>query len=129
MNRRTMLHAVAAGGLMGLTPAEAATRPIHLHVDLFVTPGREDEMKQNFLTVFKPVLSKQPGFVRVQLLKLRSELSGKAPVGASYRLIISFETEEQRLAWVATDDHQRVWPEIGKTLTAPNVIVILYDEI
>ncbi len=124
-----MLHAVAAGGLTGLTPARAATRPIHLHVDLFVAPGREDEMKQNFLTVFKPVLSKQPGFVGVQLLTLRSELAGKAPAGASYRLIISFETEEQRLAWVATDDHQRVWPEIGKTLTAPNVIVILYDEI
>jgi len=97
------------------TPARAAARPIHLHVDLFVAPGREEEMKQNFLTVFKPVISEQPGFAGVHLLKLRSELTGKAPAGSSYRLIISFETEEQRLG---------VCPSIGDSVTENDFVAV-----
>ncbi len=84
-------------------------------------------MVANYHKIFSPTIRKQPGFADVKLLKHRSALKGAAPANAPYRLIISFETEEQRLKWVATDDHQRVWPSIESTLRGSKFAVNLYD--
>jgi len=119
---------MAAAGASGVLPA-AAAGPIQLHVDLEVDPKREQEMAANFRNVFRPTIRKQPGFVDVKLLKLRQAIAGAAPAGMPYRLIISFQTEEQRLTWVKTDDHQRVWPEIEKTLKGAKYTVLLYDSV
>jgi heme-degrading monooxygenase HmoA len=125
MNRRQSMQAMAA-----LTAAsvsiEGAVQPIQLQVDLDVDPAKEADVVKNFKTVFLPVISKQPGFVDVKMLKLRSTPKGDAPK-TRYRLLISFETEEQRLKWVATDDHQRVWPSIEKNLTGKKFSAVLYD--
>jgi hypothetical protein len=96
--------------------AKAANKFIQPHVDMVVLPDRESEMVPNFKNVFTPVISKQPGFVAVRLLTLRSAIAGEVPGDAQYRLLISFKTEKQRLAWVATDEHQEVWPSIANTL-------------
>lgn len=100
--------------------------PIQLHVELEVDPAREAEMVKNYHSIFKPVISKQPGFVDVKLLKMRSTLAGDKPK-VGWRLLISFKTEEQRLTWVATDAHQQVWPSIEKTLVGKKYSVVLYD--
>lgn len=88
---------------------------VQLHIDIVVEPGREAEMESNYNTIFRPVISRQPGFVAVQLLQLREGVVGEHPKNAQYRLQITFETEEQRETWVASDDHQEVWPEVAKT--------------
>ncbi|MCP5112357.1 MAG: hypothetical protein GY953_16150 [bacterium] len=129
MDRRSYLKAIAAVGVAPALPLQAAGKPIHLHVDLEVEASREQEMVNKFHTIFEPVISKQPGFVGVEMLKLRSALVGDAPTSANYKLVIIFETEEQRMAWVATDDHQRVWPSIEKTLTGFKFNAILYDRV
>jgi heme-degrading monooxygenase HmoA len=126
MNRRASLKILAATGTASALPAAAASA-IQLHVDLDVEPGKDKEMVANFQKVFRPVIRKQPGFVEVKLMKLRETLAGPAPRNAPYRLIISFETEEQRKKWVATDDHQRVWPSIEKTLRGQKYGAVLYD--
>ncbi len=73
-----------------------------------------------FHQIFQPTISRQPGFVSVTLLKRRAETLG-------YRLAISFQTEEERAAWVATDDHQRVWPQMEKNLTSEKFTGSLWD--
>jgi heme-degrading monooxygenase HmoA len=103
-------------------------RPIQLHVDLSVNPAQEKEMLHNFHTVFRPAASKQPGFVDVKMLKLRSALAGAVPAGANYRFELTFASEEKRQAWVATATHQQVWPTIEKTLASKNYTILLYDE-
>jgi heme-degrading monooxygenase HmoA len=128
MNRRNALKAIAGAGTTTALTAEAA-RPIQLHVDLDVDPAQEKEMVANFRKVFRPVIVKQPGFVSVRLLKLREALKGAAPANAGYRLVISFQTEEQRKTWVATDEHQRVWPTIEETLRGEKFTAVLYDTI
>jgi hypothetical protein len=112
------------------TAAGAASKqsPIQLHVDLSVEPAREQEMLHNFHTIFRPAASKQPGFVDVKMLKLRSALAGTAPTGANYRFELTFASEDQRKVWVATATHQQVWPTIEKTLTTKTYTVLLYDE-
>ena len=125
MNRRNALKMLAAAGGTQAVRAQSK-RPIQLHAELDVDPAREKEMLANFRKVFRPVISKQPGFVSVRLLKFRETMQGAAPA-YKYRLVISFETEEQRRTWVATDDHQRVWPSIGNTLRGKDFPVILYE--
>ena len=128
MDRRDCLKAIALAGAPGLGQARATGRPIELHVDLEVDPPREEEMLANFHTKFEPVIRRQPGFVAVRMLKLRSKLTEKG-IAPRYRLVISFETEEQRLGWVASAEHQRVWPEIEKTLTGEKYSAVLFDEV
>jgi len=131
MNRRRYLQTVAAVGAAAATGVSkaAAANPIQLHCDLDCDPKRQKEMIQNFERIFRPVIVKQPGFVAVKLLKLRSVVVEPGPVSANYRLTISFDTEEQRLTWVATADHQRVWPEVEKCLRGKKFSAVLYDPV
>lgn len=128
MKRRTWLQTIFAGACATNVRAAVKERPIQLHVDLSVDPAQEQEMLHNFHGIFRPAASKQPGFIDVKMLKLRSALAGVAPSGANYRFELTFASEDQRKAWVATDTHQRVWPTIEKTLTSKNYTVLLYDE-
>jgi heme-degrading monooxygenase HmoA len=126
MTRRKTLTALAAAAAMPQA-ATPAGNPIHLHCDLEVDPAREKEMLANWAKHFQPTIRKQPGFVDVKLLKFRKTIAGPGLGKVNYRLLISFETEEQRLAWVARDEHQRVWPMIEKTLIGSKAGCLLYD--
>ncbi len=127
MNRRNYLKTMAAGAATAAVGEAAGAPPIQLHVDLDVDAAKEKELVSNFQTIFKPTISKQPGFVEVKLMKLRKAMKGSAPANTSYRLLISFQKEEQRVAWVATADHQRVWPSIEKNLKGDKFSAVLFD--
>ena len=129
LNRRNCLKALAAALPAACVAEAAAAPPIQLHCDMQLDPAREKEMLENYRKVYLPVISKQPGFVSVKLLKLRSEVQGKAPAGCPYRLIISFQTEEQRVKWVATDAHKKVWPTVENTLLGQKFTALLYDPV
>ncbi len=130
MERRTYLKAcmaaVAAGAVHGAPPA-GSQKGIQLHVDLTVDPAREQEMLKNFHGVFKPAASKQPGYIDVQMMKLRQTVAGNPPAGANYRFVLTFQNEELRQKWVETPTHKKVWPTIENTLKNKNYNVLLYD--
>jgi hypothetical protein len=128
MKRRTCLKTILVEACVATAHAERPGHPIQLHVDLSVDPAKEQEMLHNFHNVFRPAAIKQPGFVDVKMLKLRSPLAGAPPSGANYRFELTYATEEQRKAWVATATHKQVWPTIEKTLTSKDYTVLLYDE-
>jgi hypothetical protein len=130
MNRRTCIKTALAAGLASrASPAADAARPIQLHVDLSVDPAKEKEMLENFETVFRPAASKQPGYIDVKMLKLRSAVMGKAPAGCNYRFVLTYQSEELRQKWIASDIHQKVWPTIENTLTTKNYTVLLFDTV
>ena len=128
MKRRTYLKTMLAAGT-GLAAAQAAdaARPIQLHVDLAVVPTKEKEMLHNFETIFRPAAAKQPGYIDVKMLKLRSAVMGKAPAGVNYRFNLTFQSEELRQKWVASAVHQKVWPTIENTLSSKEYTVLLFD--
>ena len=128
MNRRNYLKAMAAA-LPAAAVSAAAPPPMELHCDLELIPAREKEMLQTYSKLFRPAISKQPGFVGVHLLKLNAEKQGKAPAGCPYRLVINFQTEEQRMTWVATDLHQKVWGAMENTLKGAKFSALLYDTV
>src|SRR5664279_2712297 len=128
MKRRTYLKTLlAAGAAQASSQAADATHPIQLHVDMIVDPAKEKEMLKNFETIFRPAASKQPGYIDVKMLKLRSTLMGKAPAGVNYRFALTFQSEELRQKWIASDVHQKVWPTIENTLSTKNYTVLLFD--
>jgi len=128
MKRRTYLKTMLAAGAGSVAVQAAdATRPIQLHVDLAVVPTKEKDMLRNFDTIFRPAASKQPGYIDVKMLKLRTAVMGKAPAGVNYRFVLTFQSEELRQKWVASDVHQKVWPTIENQLSTKDYTVLLFD--
>lgn len=128
MKRRTYLKTMlASAAASAAAPAQTAPRPILLFVDLSVDPKREKDMLRHFDTVFRPAASKQPGYIDVKMLRLRSTIMGKAPAGVNYRFALSFQSEELRQKWIKTDVHQQVWPPIESMLTTKDYNVHLFD--
>lgn len=128
MKRRSFFGIVLAG-VAEASCARAAdeTRRIQLHCDLAVEATREQEMLDAFETIFRPIAMKQPGFLDVKMLKLRSAIAGPEPAGGKYRFAITFESEELRQKWIASPAHQEAWPPIENTLTDKNFGILLYD--
>jgi hypothetical protein len=128
MKRRTLLKTILAAGATAADALAAAPgRAIQLHVDLAVDPAREKEMLHNFETIFRPEAARHPGYIDVKMLKLRTALQGSAPAGVNYRFSLTCRSEELRQKWVASPEHQRVWPTIENTLTSKNYTVLLFD--
>jgi hypothetical protein len=129
MKRRDYLITMLAGGasVAALSAFAAAANPIVLEVDLAVDPAKEKEMLENFHKTFKPAAVKFPGYIDVKILKLRSALMGEAPAGLNYRFQLTYQSEELRQKWVASDVHQKAWPTIENTLSSKNYRVLLFD--
>lgn len=119
-----MLGSAAAAVAM---PAADTGRPILLYVDMSVDPAKEKAMLKHFETVFRPAAARQPGYIDVKILKLRSTISGKAPAGVNYRFALTFQSEELRQNWIKTDVHQKVWPPIENMLTTKDYTTLLFD--
>jgi antibiotic biosynthesis monooxygenase (ABM) superfamily enzyme len=134
MNRRSYLKAVlvATTGLSDAgaqVPKQPAQSPIVLHADLAVDPAHEQEMLHNFHTIFKPVATKFPGYVDVKMCKLRSAIQGTAPSGVNYRFQLTYQSEELRQKWLASETHRKVWPSIENTLKSKDYVVLLFDSV
>ena len=132
VNRRGMLRSALATTAAALgvnrfaTPVRAQTRHIRIYVEMDVPPAREREMLETFHTIFV----KHEGYIRVKMLKRRTILQGTAPAHHNYRFELEFESEELRQKWIASAGHQRVWPQVERTIASiKDYPVILYDEV
>lgn len=102
---------------------------IQVHVDLAIDPAKEQEMVRYFQTVFRPAAMKFRGYVDVRMLKLAAVPVGTAPVGINYRFLITYENEELRQKWVASEIHQDVWGSMEKMLSTSNYTVLQFEVI
>ncbi|MBN9614985.1 MAG: hypothetical protein BGO25_13065 [Acidobacteriales bacterium 59-55] len=76
-----------------------------LHVELKVKTGLQQALENTYREVFVPAISPQPGFQSANLLRPVED-------GADYRLTLVFDNQSLQQAWVATDVHQQVWPQV-----------------
>lgn len=102
-------------------------RPIQLHGDLHVDPAREADMIRYFETVYRPRASTFPGYIDLHLLKLTGAPVGTRPPDDIFRFSITFESEAQRLAWVASPVHDEVWSALEGFLTSHDYTFLLFD--
>jgi len=129
MKRRSYLKAMLAAGAAGTAALAQAQHPIVLDVDLSVDPAREQEMLNHFHNTFKPAAMQFPGYIDVKICKLHSVLQGTAPGGVNYRFQLTYQSEELRQKWVASDIHKKVWPPIENTLKSKSYTVLLFDSV
>jgi antibiotic biosynthesis monooxygenase (ABM) superfamily enzyme len=136
VNRRGILKTAmaAAATTLGLgrfaAPAQAQTKHIRLYVEMDVPAAREKEMLDTFHNIFVPEAVKHEGYIRVKMLKRRAIIQGTAPANHNYRFELEFESEELRQKWIASAEHQRVWPQVEKAITTQKTYpVVLYDEV
>ncbi len=102
---------------------------IQVHVEMAIDPAKEQEMVRYFQTVFRPAAMKFRGYIDVRMLKVLAVPVGAAPAGLNYRFSITYESEELRQKWIASDIHQEVWGAMEKTLSNPDYTVILFEVI
>lgn len=111
------------------TSATPGINPIVLYCDLAVDPEREQEMLHRFHHDFKPAAEKFDGYVDLKMLKLRKVVcGGPAPAETiNYRFQLTYQSEEKRQLWIASEVHSKVWPLIENTLTDKGYLVLLTD--
>jgi hypothetical protein len=129
---RSAVVAIAAAFGFGrfAAPAHARTKHIRLYVEMDVPPAREREMLDTFHNIFVPEAVKHEGYIRVKMLKRRTIIQGTAPANHNYRFELEFESEELRQKWIASAGHQRVWPQVERSMTTlKDYPVVLYDEV
>jgi hypothetical protein len=131
MKRRSYLKAMMAAAALSAADAQEPKKPnpIVLDVDLSVDPAKEQEMLHNFHTIFKPAAVKFPGYIDVKMCKLRSALQGPPPSGVNYRFQLTYQSEEARQKWVASEIHKKAWPTIENTLKSKDYGVLLFDSV
>jgi heme-degrading monooxygenase HmoA len=81
-----------------------------LHVDIVLKPNSRESFSRTYRDRFMPAIKAQPGYVNAMLLSPveKGEFDG--------RLVIEFESHETQKAWVATEVHQQVWPEMEASI-------------
>ena len=82
---------------------------MELHIWLTAKPGQEEAMEKTFREVFYPAVSARKGF--------RSALMMRKPGTGDYTVRLSFDTEELRADWVASEEHQKAWPALQSLAT------------
>ncbi len=102
---------------------------VQVHVDMAIDPAKEQEMTRYFQTVFRPAAMKFRGYVDVRMLKLVAVPVGTAPAGINYRFSITYESEELRQKWIASDIHQEVWGSMEKMLSTSSYTVLQFEVI
>ena len=107
MTRATILIILAGCLAVPLTAERVfdIDGPVELHIWMTAKPGHADALTNTFTEVFYPAVSSMPGF--------RSALLMRKPSTDEFTVRLSFDTEEQRTEWVASDKHQRAWPELS----------------
>jgi hypothetical protein len=127
MKRRACLATLASAALAPIARTAEPAHPIQVHVDMSVDPAREKEMLQHFERDFKPAAVKFRGYIDVKIMKLRTAFQGKAPAGLNYRFVLTYQSEELRQKWIASDIHQKVWGMIESTMRNKDYAVLLFD--
>ena len=79
--------------------------PMELHIWLTAKPGHEAALEKTFREVFYPAVSVREGFRDARLMR--------KPDTAEYTVRLTFDTEDQRMAWVKSDEHQNAWPKLS----------------
>lgn len=80
---------------------------VALEIKLKLKKGENTRIKKNFAEKFVPAIKKQPGFFNAILLEQFTDKS-------DYLIILMFDTEEQRRAWVNSEEHDPAWGMIAE---------------
>ncbi len=86
-----------------------------LQIYFDVSPDKETAFQSLYSDAYVPAMQKQEGYIRSDLIRifppdLAREIEG-AETEFNFQMELVFDTEENRRRWVASEEHQVVWPQ------------------
>ncbi|MEY3186824.1 MAG: hypothetical protein RL675_648, partial [Bacteroidota bacterium] len=85
-----------------------------LQMDFIVPKENVEAFEKMYHSIYVPAMTVQQGYLGSKLLRIFSNEVAKGiqaePTDYNYQIQISFDTEENRRKWVASDQHQIAWP-------------------
>ncbi|RAI88010.1 cupin domain-containing protein [Algoriphagus yeomjeoni] len=85
-----------------------------LQMDFVVSLENAAAFEKMYHSIYVPAMLVQDGYLSSKLLRLFPEEQAKGieaePTAFNYQIQISFDTEENRMKWVASPQHQIAWP-------------------
>lgn len=92
----------------------SAPKAMALQMDFVVEKENAKKFEEMYHSIYVPAMLVQDGYLSSKLLRLFPEDVAKGieaePTTFNYQIQISFDTEESRRKWVASDQHQIAWP-------------------
>jgi mannose-6-phosphate isomerase-like protein (cupin superfamily) len=89
-------------------------KAIALQMDFVVPKENAVAFEKMYHSIYVPAMIVQQGYVGSKLFRLFSEDQAKSiqaePTTYNYQIQISFDTEENRRKWVASEQHKIAWP-------------------
>ncbi len=85
-----------------------------LQMDFVVDKKNSDAFEKMYYSIYVPAMTVQQGYLGSKLLRLFPEDISKTieaeQTTYNYQIQISFDTEENRRKWVASEQHKIAWP-------------------
>lgn len=89
-----------------------------LQMDFVVPKENGEAFEKMYHSIYVPAMLVQQGYLGSKLLRLFPEDMAKTiqaePTNFNYQIQISFDSEENRRRWVASDQHQIAWPAASR---------------
>jgi mannose-6-phosphate isomerase-like protein (cupin superfamily) len=94
--------------------ATGKPRAAALQMDFVVPKEKAEAFEKMYSSIYVPAMTVQQGYLSSKLLRvfpvdLEKEIQGEA-TSYNYQIQISFDTEENRRKWVASEQHKIAWP-------------------
>jgi mannose-6-phosphate isomerase-like protein (cupin superfamily)/heme-degrading monooxygenase HmoA len=115
-NLELLVIGISASKKDGLAIAKplAVPKAMVLQMDFVVDTENKEAFENMYYSVYVPAMTVQDGYLSSKLLRLFPDDVAKTieaePTSYNYQIQISFDTEENRRKWVASDQHQIAWP-------------------
>jgi mannose-6-phosphate isomerase-like protein (cupin superfamily) len=100
----------------GLSIAKPLLKPkaMLLQMDFIVPKENAEAFEKMYYSIYVPALLVQQGYVSSKLLRLFPDAAAKQiqaePSSFNYQIQLSFDTEENRMKWVKSKQHEIAWP-------------------
>lgn len=103
------------GAATAATPAPGQPKAMALQMDFVVEKANAAAFEKMYTDIYVPAMLVQQGYLSSKLLRIYPEdvekkIEGE-PTTYNYQLQISFDTEANRMKWVASPEHvKKAWP-------------------
>ncbi|MHA4842896.1 cupin domain-containing protein [Flavitalea antarctica] len=106
--------AVSKDKIHNISKPLSKPKAMALQMDFVVPKENAAAFEKMYYSVYVPAMTVQQGYLGSKLLRLFSEELAKTIQAESttynYQIQISFDTEENRRKWVASEQHKIAWP-------------------
>lgn len=105
---------VSSDKISNFQAAQDEPKAMALQMDFVVLPKNAEAFEKMYHSIYVPAMTVQDGYLSSKLLRLFPDEQAKGieaePTIFNYQIQISFDTEENRMKWVASPQHQIAWP-------------------